>query len=146
MRRDAAHRKTAGFTLVEAMIVVAILSILSAIGMVAYLDHQARAHVAEGIGLSSGARMAIAVYYGDHGTFPAGNLQAGLSAPGSIAGRHVGSVEIGNANGLVSIRFTTDASTKLQDQTLTMQVVDDGGSLRWRCAGIDTRYLPSTCR
>ena len=93
-----------GFTLIELMVVVAIIAVLSAIALPAYQDYVVRAQVAEGISLSNGARMAIAVYYGDNGEFPADNVAAGLAPPGSIVGNYTEPVTIDGA-GNISVLF-----------------------------------------
>lgn len=137
--------KQHGFTLIELMIVVAIIAILAAIGLPAYQDYVARAQVAEGLSLSTSAKLAIATYYGDTGQFPANNQIAGLADAASINGRHVRSVNVDNT-GLISVVFSGTASAKISGQTLTMNAHDTDGSLRWECGGIDPQYLPSSCR
>lgn len=134
-----------GFTLIELMVVVAIIAVLSAIALPAYQDYVVRAQVAEGISLSNGARMAIAVYYGDNGEFPADNVAAGLAPPGSIVGNYTESVTIDGA-GNISVLFGGRANTKLQGKILSVRATDNGGSLRWSCGGLDSRYVPSICR
>ena len=134
-----------GFTLIELMVVVAIIAVLSAIALPAYQDYVVRAQVAEGISLSNGARMAIAVYYGDNGEFPADNATAGLAPPGSIVGNYTESVTIDGA-GNISVLFGGRANAKLQGKALSVRATDNGGSLRWSCGGLDSRYVPSICR
>ena len=123
-----------GFTLIELMVVVAIIAVLSAIALPAYQDYVVRAQVAEGISLSNGARMAIAVYYGDNGEFPADNVAAGLAPPGSIVGNYTESVTIDGA-GNISVLFGGRANAKLQGKILSVRATDNGGSLRWSCGG-----------
>lgn len=140
------RRRTAGgFTLIELMIVVAIIAILAAIALPAYQDYVARSQVAEGLSLSTGAKEAIAVYYSDHGSFPPDNVQGGMAAPGSINGRYVRSVTV-DGTGSITVEFSGTASSKISGQTLLLTAGDVGGSLRWSCGGLDVRYLPSSCR
>lgn len=134
-----------GFTLIELMIVVAIIAILAAIALPAYQDYTARAQVAEGIGLATGAKLAIATYYGDRGVFPANNAAAGMAAPASIRGRYISSVTV-DGTGSIQVAFSSSAYAKLQGQVLTMQVTDNDGSLSWTCGGVERKYLPSSCR
>lgn len=134
-----------GFTLIELMIVVAIIAVLAAIALPAYQDYMARAQVAEGIGLSTGAKLAIATYYGDRGQFPPDNAAAGMAPPASISGRYIGSVTV-DSTGSILVAFTSTANTKLHGQVLTLQANDNDGSLSWNCGGIEPRFLPSSCR
>lgn len=134
-----------GFTLIELMIVVAIIAILAAIALPAYQDFVARAQVSEGISLAGGAKNAVAVHYSQTGQFPADNLEAGLSANGSINGKYVSSVTVAGT-GEISVLFSNSASAKIAGQTLLLTPIDQGGSLSWACSGNDARYLPSSCR
>lgn len=139
-------RKQAGFTLIELMIVVAIIAILATIALPAYQDYVARAQAAEGLSLSTGAKLGIATHFADYGAFPADNADAGLSAPASISGKYVSSVTLGDTNGQIDVMFGNDANAKIAGQTLTLQATDTHGSLSWQCSGLDRKYLPSTCR
>lgn len=138
-------QRSAGFTLIELMIVVAIIAILAAIALPAYQDYVARAQVTEGVGLATGAKVAIATYYGDNGRFPADNADAGMSAPGSITGKYVESVTVDNT-GQIQVVFSGSASSKISGQSLTLQVTDNNGSLTWGCGGLSPKYMPSSCR
>ena len=70
-------KKQQGFTLIELMIVVAIIGILAAIAIPAYQDYTIRAQVSEGLNLSAGAKAAVAEYFMDSGNFPTTNTEAG---------------------------------------------------------------------
>jgi len=137
--------KQTGFTLIELMIVVAIIAVLAAIALPAYQDYVARAQVAEGLSLSSGAKEAIATYYSDHGQFPQDNAAAGMAGPTSVLGKYVSSVSVDNT-GSIAVVFASSASSKISGQTLTLQATDRLGSVSWACGGLDSRYLPSSCR
>jgi len=138
-------RRAQGFTLIELMIVVAIIAILAAIAVAAYQDYVIRTQVAEGFSLSGDARTAIAMRHAYSGTFPADNAEAGVAQPGSITGPYVQSVTIGPA-GQIDVLLGNRASGRITGQTLAMQAVLSAGSLHWNCSGVDARYVPSTCR
>lgn len=131
--------------MIELMIVVAIIAILAAIALPAYQDYVARAQVAEGFSLSTGAKEAIATYYSDHGQFPADNLAAGMAPPASVSGNYVRSVTVGT-RGAIDVEFSGSASAKIAGQILTLAATDSNGSINWSCGGLEGKYLPSSCR
>lgn len=137
-----------GFTLIELMIVVAIIAILAAIALPAYQDFVARAQVAEGVSLAAGAKVGVADSYAGRATFPADNGDAGLSAPGSISGRYVQSVTVGAGNGQITVLFNSAAQSNIAGKNLVFSPTLHDGSMEWTCSSPDlaARYLPSSCR
>lgn len=154
-----------GFTLIELMIVVAIIGILAAIAIPAYQDYTIRAQVTEGLNLAASAKTAVAEVYATRGSFPTNNTDAGLSAAGSIVGKYVTGVDVGTAGaGVITITFGSQANAAINGQTLLLTPGLSGNfDVAWICgdhntpAGISTptapaagtltqKYRPSTCR
>ena len=140
-----------GFTLIELMIVVAIIGILAAIAIPAYQDYTVRAQVSEGLNLGGGAKTAVTEYYQDRGAWPANNDQAGLSPAADIQGKYVATVTVTTAggDGVVTVVYGNDAHAALLDgNSITLTAEDAGGSVTWECTSGDlpAKHLPAACR
>ncbi len=136
-----------GLTLIELMIVVAIIGILAAIAIPAYQDYTIRAQVSEGLNLSGAAKAAVSEYYMDRGTYPTTNAMAGLGAANTIIGKYVDGVTVGAA-GLVTVGYGNSAHATLAPGSLTLTPTDNVGSVSWVCAGVGIlpKHLPAACR
>ncbi len=136
-----------GFTLIELMIVVAIIGILAAIAIPAYQDYTIRAQVSEGLNLSGGAKAAVTEYFQDRGVMPSDNAQAGLEAAGNIQGKYVASVS--NASGVITVTYGRDAHATIDtDSVLLTADTSAAGSVQWICNSltIADKHLPAACR
>jgi type IV pilus assembly protein PilA len=142
-----------GFTLIELMIVVAIIAILAAIAIPAYQDYLIRSQVSEGATLADGAQTAVAEYYSNKGVMPGNNVSAGVASPSSIQGKYVQSVTVegtGQIWALFSKAAPQVANSAIDGQVIAFSPVTNGGSIAWHCGNKNTtitqKYLPSSCR
>ncbi|HFC7783921.1 TPA: pilin [Neisseria meningitidis] len=157
-----------GFTLIELMIVIAIVGILAAVALPAYQDYTARAQVSEAILLAEGQKSAVTEYYLNHGKWPSNNSSAGVATSTDIKGKYVEKVEV--ANGVVTATMLSSGVNKeIQGKKLSLWAKRQDGSVKWFCGQpvtrnananakddvaadndatkkIDTKHLPSTCR
>ncbi|HKK14981.1 MAG TPA: pilin [Gammaproteobacteria bacterium] len=142
-------RKQQGFTLIELMIVVAIIGILAAIAIPAYQDYTIRSQVSEGLSLADGAKTAVAEFYNNRGTWPPANSSAGLATSSSITGNYVTDVDA--SGGKIVVTYGNTANTAINGKTLQLSPNTNGGSVQWTCSQgssspVDPKYLPSSCR
>ena len=136
-----------GFTLIELMIVVAIIGILATIAIPLYQRYTIRAQVAEGLNLTAPFKTAVAEFVYSNGVFPTDNADAGLSAPGDYIGKYVNSVSVNGA--VISIQYGNDAHAQISGQTVILTAMNSGGSVHWACTSggvIPSIYLPSACQ
>lgn len=141
-----------GFTLIELMIVVAIVGILAALAIPAYQDYMVRARVSEAVAHAAPAKTAVAETYSANGAFPATNTAAGLQAAANYASDYVATVTVG-ASGVIAIVLATDtALAGASAATITMTPTapaNTGGAVTWVCtvsAATASPYMPANCR
>ena len=164
-----------GFTLIELMIVVAIIGILAAIAIPAYQDYTIRSQVTEGMTLAGDLKASIAEFTAQTGEWPVDLIEAGLGASAVAAnktGRYVSGVDV--SNGTIIITYGKDANQAIQAFTLAFQPLSNvNQDIVWRCGASDAptdtitkatptstidsddsagnttvidKYMPSSCR
>lgn len=142
------RRMQAGFTLIELMMVVAIIGILAAVAIPAYQDYTRRAYISEALMAASAARTAMEEYHASNNAWPSNNQQAGLNASAAFHSGAVTSLSI-EASGSVSV-VKVGLSSKVASNAFIWLVpaATTSGSYKWQCSGDNdlSRLLPSNCR
>ncbi|EMT5756402.1 pilin, partial [Neisseria gonorrhoeae] len=127
-----------GFTLIELMIVIAIVGILAAVALPAYQDYTARAQVSEAILLAEGQKSAVTEYYLNNGKWPANNGDAGVASASKIKGKYVKEVKV--ENGVVTATMaSSNVNKEIKDKRLSLWGRRQDGSVKWFCGQPVTR-------
>lgn len=135
-----------GFTLIELMIVVAIIGILAAVALPAYQDYMARSQLSEAMTLASGAKAAVSEYYGQNGAWAGSNTSAGLAAATDIQGKYVAQVNAASGK-IIATMKGAGVATGVSGKTLTLSAITHPGSIEWKCSSNAlAKYVPSSCR
>ncbi|MFC4491000.1 pilin [Chromobacterium aquaticum] len=135
-----------GFTLIELMIVVAIIGILAAIAIPAYQDYVIRSKISEGLTFIDHAKTTVSESYLANNTWPANNASAGM--PSTLTGNYVSNVQVALNNGVSVITATFQASAVPGLGVVFTPSVASSGAVLWSCSGQgqNMQYLPSSCR
>ena len=134
-----------GFTLIELMIVVAIIGLLAAIAVPSYQDYTTRAQVSEAFSLNAAFKQGLAEFYSDRGEWPTSLTNIGTTT----SGKYVGSIEVSSGGSNVTVTATMKSagvSSNVTDSTFLLVSTDAG--LNWTCNGgtILSKYRPSSCK
>ena len=154
-----------GFTLIELMIVVAIIGILAAIAIPAYQDYTIRAQITEGLNLAAGVKTGVAEYFQDSGTWPSTNAEAGVGTGTDIKGKYVSAVTVTTGGG-VQITYGGNANAAISGYVLGLRPgTSVNNDISWQCGekalptgltvvaassvattSVLPKYLPPSCR
>lgn len=140
-------RANKGFTLIELMIVVAIVGTLAAFAIPAYQTYIIRSQISEGLTLSAGVKAGLAEYYMDTGGWPDMAKLSKLYELGVVSGTYTKNIKI--SDNVIQITYAADAHPAIANGQVDLVATDHDGSVSWRCAGSKTilsRHLPSVCR
>jgi type IV pilus assembly protein PilA len=167
MFKEIGRKAQKGFTLIELMIVIAIIGILAAIAIPAYQDYLIRSQVSEGLAMASAAKASVSEYYANRGSWPANNLDAGLGVASTIDGKYVSSIEV--ASGGILVTFGNEVNDTIIGDTVGLRPgASVNGDVIWLCGtgtaptgwdpagtpgtapdatnAVANKYLPSSCR
>ena len=134
-----------GFTLIELMIVIAIIAILMSYAIPAYRDYTIRAKAGEGVALAAGAKLAVSEYFINEGAWPTNNTKAGMATNTDIKGSNVASIT--NTTGILTVLFANDPVLAGKSVILSPTSASGAGSVLWTCkTALDFRYVPVDCR
>ena len=135
-----------GFTLIELMIVVAIIGILAAIALPAYQDYTARAQASEGFKATSGLQADIGTFIADQSRYPLATDSVGVAAA-LLDGKYVSQVAVGASGVITATMKSASVNDAVKSGTIVLTPTENAGSYSWACtSSLSAKYLPAACR
>lgn len=138
-----------GFTLIELMIVIAIIGILAAIALPAYQDYTVRSKVSEGLNMVGAAKLAVAETYDSTGAFALNNASYGMPTAASIQGTYVSFISaVGTRITIQYMPAGVGGNPPADGQTIFIVASTNTGSVEWDCTTgtMPAKYRPANCR
>lgn len=141
------NNKQKGFTLIELMIVVAIIGIMAVVAVPVYANYMVRGQISEGLNLSSVAQVAVSEYYLEYGEWPQDNTTAGLANEQDFSGLYTEGVSV--SNNIIEITYSIRANAAIASEKVMLIGQDFDGNIKWACQSsgvIESEHLPAACR
>ena len=143
-----AMSKQQGFTLIELMIVVAVIGILASIAIPAYSDYTRRTYLADALVVAAGVRVSVEEYKASMGVWPASNASAGLASPTAYWGAAIEQLTLESSGSIVLIKVQLNQKVSSGAYVWLEPQENVSGAFAWKCHGDATinRLMPSNCR
>ena len=141
-------REQQGFTLIELMIVIAIIGILAAVAIPAYSDYTIRAKVSEAIGFGAAAKTSVSEYYTSEGTMPTTAAKAGVDSVTKGVVDSVAYAQTSDTVGVITIAVTNVGGSTTNGDTFILTGTGSSSGVTWACTtgSLAAKYLPANCR
>jgi len=142
------NSRNSGYTLLELLTIIAVVSILAVVSLPIYFDYATRAKVSEGVNMMGAIKTKVAEAYYSGGAYPSSNAQAGMALAGDYATDKISQIYV-DEGGVITVEFSI--ASLGPNNLVSFQPNDTGGGIEWTCrapagGGVENRYLPPECR